>query len=1288
MGNVNADSAPRTPDETPGTATPGGGLEAGTYEVLRDRLAAAAGELTARAQALNARRLQTFGGTELALLAADRLRTGEACVPRDVVQVGGLLLFGHHPPATAGEPTAVADVFALHRRTGDRFEAAGPDALPGLLDDPRFIRDFDELHRYYRQARLLQLRRTGALLLAVFRTGERLTDIRVLRWQLAADGTPGYLDAKGERDHTFPPAHDLTWTPATREDHVPGRHPHIAVQGAVYVSTSGGVLTLKAEDDTGTADGIHTEPVDEPLQSLADAEVAHARVGPLILLRIRPYKESAHRYLVFNTRTRQACRLDGIGQACRALPEDQGIVFPGGYYLTTGTTKTFDTDTTDLEFERAVFSPNGEDLLYVFHARAAGRTLLLPYNVIREEAAAPLTAHGYALFDDGTMAVLRAQGDDPARVHPVQVWRTPFTSDAYAAAQPEGDGPLARIGNAELVRGISDALAVARMAAEMAPAGAVFAAIEAAATRAADGHHWLGEAELGTLAEPLEAVRATAAQVIDEFERVTELRVRAAQQLAEADTRTTALVRRVRGDQPGTADAWVRNLAELRHAQGHLATLREIRHIDLDRIDALSAALTDDLAATGRRAVAFLSGDDAFTATHRTVAELTAEAAAVPTVAEAAPLAERIDAQADGLRIVTEVVGTLDLADTTVRTSILARIGDVLGAVNRARATLDARRRTLAEAEGQEEFAAQFALLGQAVAGGLAAAATPEECDEQLGRLLLQVENLEARFGGLESSGAPEHGGAPPAQDDRLERIAAQREEIYEAFAARKQAQLDARARHTDRLVESARRVLATVTRRARALGTLDEVNAYFAADPLVAKVHATAGELRTLADPVRADELAGRLTAARQEAARALRDRADLYDETGTIRLGRHRFAVNTQPVDLTLVPYEGQLAFAVTGTDYRAVARDERLTADRAFWDQPLVSESPAVYRAEHLAALLLARAEAGEDALTVDALHTAAADGTLHTLVRGPPRPATTRATTAVSTTTTPPPCSPRCCGCARRPDCCASPRAPAPPPSSSGTTAPTPTPAPGGPPARTPWPAPAPTSAAPPRPATSPPSCPTRRPASWRPPDCSRTAPVPRLPDCRPSAATSSRNWPPAAPASPPAPPPARCSPASTVPWAAPRRPRSRSSPRTCGRSVPTGSPAPSTSPPATSWSPAGSARTPTPATPRARTSPRPSRSRCAAPHSPGARSTTRSAAPSKDCSAAIRGSRPTGHCRSASTSCSPGPTTSAPPASPPTAPTPAGAPNCWTPSAAASSWRATAPRSCRPSSATA
>ncbi|MCB5906490.1 DNA repair ATPase [Streptomyces sp. SF28] len=952
----------------------------GTYEVLLGRLAAAADDLATRAGTLNTRRTEAFGGTAQELLATGRLHTAAACLPRDIAQVGGHLLFGHHPPVAAGTegaPTTVADVLALHRLAGDHVEPAAPGALPGLLDDPRFLHDFDELHRYYRQARLLQLRRTDTLLLAVFRTGDRLTDIRALRWRIAADGTPSYLDAKGERDLTLPPPHDVTWTPATREDHVAGRHPHIAVQDTVYVSTSGGALTLKADNDTTTADGIHREPVDEPLQSLADADVAHARVGPLILLRIRPYKESADRHLVYHTRTRTAVRIDAIGQACRTLPEDQGIVFPGGYHLTTGATRTFDTGTRGLEFVRAVRSPNGEDLLYVFQDRAEGRTLLLPYNVIREEAAAPLTTRGYALFDDGTLAVLRDRGPEPARVHPLQIWRTPFTSDAYTAALPQGEGPLARIGNAELVRGISDVLAVARMTAGTEPSAAVFDAIAAAAARAADTHHWLADPELGAPAEPLATVRATASQVIDEFARVTALRERAAEQLAEAETRTTALVRRIRADRPESADTWVRHLAALRHAQGHLESLRETRNTDTDRIDTLTAALADDLAATGRRAVAFLSADDAFAATHRTVAGLTDQAAAIGAAADAAPLAARIDEQAEALRIVTDVVGTLDLPDTTVRTAVLTRLGDVLGAVNRARATLESRRRTLADAEGREEFAAHFALLGQALAGALADAASPEECDEQLGRLLLQVENLEARFAGTDD-------GAATGQDDRTARIAARREEISEAFAARKQAQLDERARRTDRLAASADRVLTTVTRHARALDTADEVHAYFAADPLVAKVRATAEKLRALADPVRAGELEGRLAAARQEAGRALRDRADLYDTAGTLRLGRHRFAVNTQPLDLTLVPYEGRLAFAVTGTDYRAPAADDRLTADRAFWDQPLPSESPAVYRAEHLAALLLDRAETGEDDLTLDTLRAAAADGTLAGLV----------------------------------------------------------------------------------------------------------------------------------------------------------------------------------------------------------------------------------------------------------------------------------------------------------------
>src|SRR5690606_41223479 len=126
-----------------------------------------------------------------------------------------------------------------------------------------------------------------------------------------------------------------------------------------------------------------------------------------------------------------------VAQACRKLPDGQGIIFPGGYYLDTGAAKTFDTDVTGLEYERVLRSPNGEDVLYVFHSREDGRSLLLPYNVIRKQVTTPITCHGYSLFEDGTLAVMRAFSEEPARVHPLQIWRTPFVSDAHAAAQPD-----------------------------------------------------------------------------------------------------------------------------------------------------------------------------------------------------------------------------------------------------------------------------------------------------------------------------------------------------------------------------------------------------------------------------------------------------------------------------------------------------------------------------------------------------------------------------------------------------------------------------------------------------------------------------------------------------------------------------------------------------------------------------------------------------------------------------------------------------------------------------------
>ncbi|MFD5789443.1 DNA repair ATPase [Streptomyces sp. NPDC127037] len=917
---------------------------AGDYDVLRRRLSTHATELARRATALNARRTEAFGSTGLRLLGSEQIRTARPSVPRDLVALGGELLFGfERGPGQQSEP-AVDDVLALY----------AADLTPGTgapLTDASFVREFDGLHRYFRDARLLRLRRTEGRLLAVFRTGETAKDTRVLRWALNPDGSPGaFLDARGERDHVFPPSHDFTWTTAGRESHVAGRHPHIALgtTAELYVDTLGGTLTVKTVNDTDTPDGIYEEPVTEPLQSLADAEVEYAELGPLVLLRVRPYKEEARRHLVFNALLGTVTRLDGIGPACQRLPEDQGIIFPGGFYLTTGEARTFDIaqPLTDPVFEEAVRSPNGEDVLYVFRSRQDGRSLLLPYNVIRQEVATPLQGRGHALLDDGTLVVLRdpVEGGDggAARVHPLQRWQTSYVSDTYAASRPAGEGPLARVGNADLVRGISDCLALAHAASETTPTAAVYDRLVADCVRAGDRYHWLGDGELGDLAAPLAVLRETARQVVAEFEAVQELTRQAAEALTETADRITALVRRVRGEAPRTAAEWVDRLTGLRGAHGHLATLAEMRYADTGRIAELTATTADDIAAAGRRAVAFLARDDAFAGYHEDIARLTEEAAELPSVTDAAALGERLAGMTDGLSTVTDVVAGLDIGDGVVRTSIMERIAEVLGAVNRARAVLDARRRSLADHEGRAEFAAESALLGQAVTAALAAAGTPESCDEQLARLLLQLENLEARFAEF---------------DDFLAELAERRTEVYEAFSARRQSLQDALARRTERLAESAARVLETVARRSAALPDADAVHTYFASDPMVAKIRRTAEELRALGDTVRAEELDGQLLAARQEAGRALRDRSELYADGGSvIRLGRHRFAVNTQPFELTLVPQDDGLSFAVTGTDYRMPVTDPDFAATRPYWDQTLPSESPSVYRGEHLAARLL--------------------------------------------------------------------------------------------------------------------------------------------------------------------------------------------------------------------------------------------------------------------------------------------------------------------------------------------
>jgi len=944
-------------------------VKGGSYEVLRTRLQARASDLAEKAHALNERRQETFGGTEMVIAGNERVRTEHNCVPRDVVQVGGLLLLGYNVTMHLKREVAVGDVLSLHRLTqhegeGDHtftFDEVSEDET--FLSDPNFRREFAEVYQYYKEVRLTQLRRTEDKLLAVFRTGTNLTDVKIFRWALGSDGEQSstvYIDNRGERDHTVPSSHDFDWVRTSRDDHILGRHPHVNVLDTVFVETVGGDLTVKIEDNTRDGEGIYSELVDDRNQSLDDAEISYASLGSLILLSVRPYQEQDTRYLIFNRQTRQVARIDAVGQACVQLPEDHGIIFPGGYYLQTGDHKVFEEAPEDLEFFKSIRSPNGEDVLYVFHRRSDGHYVLYPYNLIRKEVASPIHCSGYSLFADGRMVVFKAE-DEPGRVHLMRVWATPFVSTEHAAAAPEDNSPLGRIGNADLVRGISDALTIRRLADSDETSRERFEELVRACTRMTDGFYWLGSDEVGDLAGSVSEVRRSAEQIIDEYEKVLALKRKAASALKDAEDAQQKLLSDVRPENWREVDPFLVAMTSLRRQRGHLITMQEIRYVDIARLEVLEAEVVEAFERVSRDCVQFLLGDEALAPLVAKLEGLSVKVGEVDRTSEIAPLAEQLDETTEGLNLLSEVVAGLEVDDPTVRTILLERISEVFSQLNRVRAVLQGRRTELSTHEGRAEFAAQMKLFAQSVSGALGRADSPERCDDELSRLMLQLEEMEARFGEF---------------DEFIGELTSRREEAYSALGTKKQNLLDARQRRIGSLSGAAERILEGVVRRARTFKEEDELNTWFAADPMVMKVRSIAEQLGDLGDTVKSDELLSKLKSARQDALRGLRDRRDLFAEgDDIIRLGRHLFTVNTQSLELSVVPRGEGMAFHLTGTDYYAPIEDPRWTETRAYWDQLVVSEDETVYRGEYLAACVLSAAEAAQDGLTIEKLSKAA-------------------------------------------------------------------------------------------------------------------------------------------------------------------------------------------------------------------------------------------------------------------------------------------------------------------------
>ena len=590
---------------------------------------------------------------------------------------------------------------------------------------------------------------------------------------------------------------------------------------------------------------LMTEPITEAGQEVGELRVSAASLGDVLLVRVMPYREAVERFYIYNRLSRRIERADAVGLNCHRLPDNQGVVFPGGFHLANGDTKQFATDSNGFELYAIHRSPNGEDLLYAFHRNTTGDYQLLPYNLVNRSMANPVVATGYGVFDDGTVACVR-QTPEAQRVHTVALYNSPFCTPERYRPAVGGDSFHGRIGNPELVRALGETLSLARDASHVDFNAAVFEALVSRATRLLDAHSWLNAPEAYKMGDLLVQLRRSAGGVLDEFAAVAEAKRQAVSHLADADRRANDFLASAELGIRDTA-AYVSLLHDGRVVLGQLTELRDQQHVDQAAVDTLIERVIVAHTGLGGRALTYLSEPTSLEALAADLEAADAEGTAASTAAGVVAASAKVNDAGERIVLLTDIVGGLEVEDTTTTTAVLGRLSALLARRNAIRASLDVRATERRAGEQSAAFAAALGVLSQRASSGLMAADDPAGCDATLTMLSAEIETLDVRFGDVPHFSTT---------------LADKRDEFSAAFTQRRDALASERAARVDRMIASAKRVIETVIARAGALADRPAVDGFFAADPLASRVRRSVDDLRALGEEGRADELSVALVA------------------------------------------------------------------------------------------------------------------------------------------------------------------------------------------------------------------------------------------------------------------------------------------------------------------------------------------------------------------------------------------------------------------------------------------
>ena len=907
-------------------------LESGTYEILQGRLRKQGDDLRERLVKLNDERKDAFGAIESRLLTSDRITTESNCVPWDMVSIGDTLLFGYNIQFGLKTEIKIEDVLCLYSYQNHKFHSEG---VKGLLH-PAFEDDFKNLYKYYKSTKFVKFAKRGTTLFMVFQTGKSTKDIKVFKWLITENSELLYQDARSEHEYKFPAQHEFEWKKTSREMHRSGEHPHISINDIVFIEAVGGDITIKIDDNTGSGKGIYAEPVNNKDQKLDDADIYYAIVENLIFFKVLPYEEKEFRYIVYNAKLQEATRVDDIANACLLLPDNQGVIFPNGYYLQSGEIKMFDTELTDLVFERKVASPNGEDYLYIFYHPEQGVYLLLSYNIIEQGVATPIICHGFTFYGNGELCYFKAD-NEAKKHHAVQIWQTPYTHADFVLPNTT-ETYLSKIGNKEIVRAMAECYEVLNLLNKEDSYAGLYVDVLKKSNDLIDNYFWLTNTEVYTLSEPVTEIIETAKTTLGEFEKVVKVRKSTEKACDKVKTQSETLTTKVRRFTAESVNDFVSILSDLRALRGEIVAVKELRYIDLKAITVLEETSTEQSEQMSQGCVEFLLKENSLLPYANKVTVLEKEIESVTKVVEANVTEENIDASAKELELLIDVVSNLKIEDATQTTAIIDEISSIYAHYNKLRSILRQKRKALVSVEGKLEFNAQMKLIDQGIINFLDLCDTAERCEEYMAKLMVQLEELEGKFAEF---------------DEYINDITSKREEIYNAFDNKKTSITEEHNRKAGNLFQTGERILQAIKNRLNRFDEVAEINAYYASDLMIEKVRSVIENLTSLGDTVKADDVQSKLKVLRENAIRQLKDKKELFiNGVNIISFGEYKFLVNTQKLALSMVQRNGEIHYHLAGTNFYENVTDEIVLENKAIWNQSLISENENVARAEYLA------------------------------------------------------------------------------------------------------------------------------------------------------------------------------------------------------------------------------------------------------------------------------------------------------------------------------------------------